>query len=290
MSDVSRASAARQRTLLVVEIIIFFGVLELLHLLIPVIFATRFSWLPDTWYPVCVRSVDLVALLGMFVVLRKWRGRTDGYPSGLAVKGAIPALIVGTVFGAVLQSVHDLALLPHSFWQRTDVRVGLHEQWAHFPWLAVLLFFVMGALREEAIWRGYVLEALERRWGSGWALAVSAIGFGLWHLDSGRTIFEAAEIALNGGVLLGAVYLGSRDLWLPIGLHLGMNTVSSFLKGCVAYPDAALPPVTFEAHGIWAAAQLLVFQHIELLAAGVVLLFVVKSGRWRPRPHPIEHE
>ena len=68
-----------------------------------------------------------------------------------------------------------------------------------------------------------------------------------------------------------------------MGLHFGKNIVSTFLNASGAFSDAAMPPVTFEAHGPGAAAQLLACRHLELLLGAVFVFLVVGSGRWTPR-------
>jgi uncharacterized protein len=78
----------------------------------------------------------------------------------------------------------------------------------------------VSAFAQELIFRGAVYRITEEWLGSWWALAVSALLFGLFHLTSaGTTIFSAIAIALQAGVLLGAAYALTRRLWMAIGLH-----------------------------------------------------------------------
>lgn len=81
------------------------------------------------------------------------------------------------------------------------------------------------AVTEELIFRGLLLQALERLCGSWLALAVTAALFGVLHLaNPGATLWSSFAIAVEAGVLLGAAFLWRRNLWLTIGLHFAWNT------------------------------------------------------------------
>ena len=62
------------------------------------------------------------------------------------------------------------------------------------------------------------------------ALAVSALGFGMMHFGApGSTLWSCLSIAIEAGLLLGAAYALSGNLWLPIGIHWMWN----FTEGTV---------------------------------------------------------
>lgn len=87
-----------------------------------------------------------------------------------------------------------------------------------------------GAVTEELLFRGLVLQALERLLGSWPALAITAVLFGLAHLaNPGATLWTALAVAIEAGVLLGAAFLWRRSLWLAIGLHFAWNTAEGLL-------------------------------------------------------------
>ena len=84
-------------------------------------------------------------------------------------------------------------------------------------------------LAEEVLFRGFLRRQLRRRAGLPlWlALTVSSAFFGMAHgtsLPNGWP--TAAHVVAIGliGVLLGAIFVVSREnLWVPIGVHFGMN-------------------------------------------------------------------
>jgi membrane protease YdiL (CAAX protease family) len=80
------------------------------------------------------------------------------------------------------------------------------------------------AVTEELLFRGVVFRLVEEMVGSRGALIFSAVLFGALHLiNPDATIWGALAIAIEAGLMLGAAYLATRSLWLPIGLHLGWN-------------------------------------------------------------------
>jgi hypothetical protein len=77
---------------------------------------------------------------------------------------------------------------------------------------------------EELIFRGIVQRLIEERAGTWVALAVTAAVFGAIHLvNPNATAWGAVAVAIEAGGLLGAAYVATRTLWLPMGLHLGWN-------------------------------------------------------------------
>lgn len=86
------------------------------------------------------------------------------------------------------------------------------------------VLMVVVAWFEEVLFRGIVFRLLEDAAGSVVALALSAALFGAIHLTNPHASAVAAiAIALEAGVLLGAAYIRTRALWLPIGLHFAWN-------------------------------------------------------------------
>ena len=83
---------------------------------------------------------------------------------------------------------------------------------------------LVAAVMEELLLRGVLFRIVEESLGSWIALALSALVFGVLHaLNPGATLASTMAIALEAGVLLAAVYMYTRTLWMPIGLHLGWN-------------------------------------------------------------------
>jgi membrane protease YdiL (CAAX protease family) len=98
--------------------------------------------------------------------------------------------------------------------------------------VAVLGMMCAAAVTEELIFRGVLLRIVEELTGTWGALAISAVFFGGLHLlNPGATVWGGLAIAVEAGLMLGAAYIATRALWLPIGLHLGWNMAESGIFG-----------------------------------------------------------
>lgn len=95
--------------------------------------------------------------------------------------------------------------------------------------LGALAFLAVPAAAEEALLRGYPLQALAEAWGPKWALALTAGLFGALHLGNpGVTAVGALNVAV-AGLFLGIVYLRTLSLWWATGAHLGWNWASGYV-------------------------------------------------------------
>lgn len=87
---------------------------------------------------------------------------------------------------------------------------------------------ISSSVFEELLHRGVIFRNVEELAGSWIALLVSALIFGLRHLGNPEaTLLGALAITFEAGVLLAALFLLTRRLWLSIGFHMGWNFVQS---------------------------------------------------------------
>lgn len=85
------------------------------------------------------------------------------------------------------------------------------------------LIFIAVGFGEEIFSRGYQLQNLEDGLNTFWAVFLSSGFFGLLHiLNPGASWISTIGILL-AGIFLAYGYLSTRQLWLPIGLHIGWN-------------------------------------------------------------------
>jgi len=124
--------------------------------------------------------------------------------SGLALGAALFSVVIG-VLGA-------LGVYTATGWRGPHVLV------------APLAISVGAAVIEELLFRGAIFRIIEATLGTWIALAISALLFGAAHLgNENASWLAAAAIALEAGVMLGAAYVLTRRLWLPIGIHAAWN-------------------------------------------------------------------
>lgn len=163
-----------------------------------------------------------VGLAGYWKLMRLVRGRAV---CELAGPGRLRELGAGLVWGTALICAVFAVLAAMGAYR--IAAVGWDK-----GILIGLVAGIMGGVGEELLFRGVLLRLLEAWLGSWWALAVTAVLFGVMHLsNAGATPIGAAAIALEAGILLGACYLVTRRLWLAIGLHAAWNFVQGGIFG-----------------------------------------------------------
>lgn len=110
---------------------------------------------------------------------------------------------------------------------------GLNPPSMMLPALAMAL---SSGVFEELLHRGTIFRNVEEMLGSWIALVVSVLFFGLRHLgNADGNIVGAVAITIEAGVLLTAVYLLTRRLWLSIGAHMAWNfTQAGVFSGAVS--------------------------------------------------------
>ncbi|HTY72561.1 MAG TPA: CPBP family intramembrane glutamic endopeptidase [Actinomycetes bacterium] len=195
--------------------------------------------LAQRWYvPVCVVSAGVLVALG----LRSGLTRADlGLGKGTIGKGLLWAavLVVLVIAGYVVA-----ASIPHLGAAFSDRRAmtSTGRQIAARVLVAIPLGTV---LLEETAFRGVLLAELRRDVGTGWAVALSSVVFGLWHVLPARTMHAEHEafgslagggrrgraVAVAGtvaftaaaGVLFAGLRLWSDSLLPPVGLHWAVN-------------------------------------------------------------------
>lgn len=164
--------------------------------------------------------VGIGSLIGYFVFTR-WVERVQ--PEAPRPARALGELAVGILAGTVLFSlVTGIVALLGGF-----TIVGVRGQGQLWMWLGIAL---SSGMMEEALFRGVLQRQLEAMFGTWAALAATSAFFGIAHLmNPGATPFAAFAIACEAGILLGAAYLVTRRLWVPIGLHMGWNFTQGWI-------------------------------------------------------------
>ncbi|HIF98081.1 MAG TPA: CPBP family intramembrane metalloprotease [Myxococcales bacterium] len=144
---------------------------------------------------------------------------------GAAVAAVIVAVLVGQVF-QVRRSAQAQATIRKQFTGDTVLIVPHGEAERR---LFIGLSFTAG-ICEEVLYRGFLIGYLTT-WMTAWpAVAVSAVAFGLGHLYLGWV--GVARAAVTGG-LLGAAYLWTGSLWVPIVLHIAVDISSGVIANFV---------------------------------------------------------
>jgi membrane protease YdiL (CAAX protease family) len=89
---------------------------------------------------------------------------------------------------------------------------------------ALVASAIFPAISEEIVFRGVLFRWLEEFGGSWLALILTSAFFGAGHLmNPNASTIAAVGIAFEAGVMLGAAYMLTRSLWLPMGIHAAWN-------------------------------------------------------------------
>jgi uncharacterized protein len=107
----------------------------------------------------------------------------------------------------------------------------VHAQWPEVWRLvgALVFTFFFIAVPEELFFRGWMQNLLERRMGRGWALAVTAVVFGLSHFNKRTAFFNWRYVLLAGvaGVFYGRAWRQERRVGASAVTHTLVDTVWS---------------------------------------------------------------
>lgn len=103
--------------------------------------------------------------------------------------------------------------------------------------LSVFVAFVFVGWNEELLSRGYHLQTIASGLNLFWGVIISSAVFGLLHLGNPNATWVSAAGIFFAGVYLAYGYIRTKQLWLPIGLHIGWN----FFEGVVfGFPVSGL--------------------------------------------------
>lgn len=143
----------------------------------------------------------------------------------ISVKRLAKNLVLGILIGVLLQTLTVLVLYFSNGFHLVSINPF------SFIIIPLTVAFTV-AIFEEILIRGIIFRIAEEKLGSYISLALSAIIFGALHLMNPESSFiSAACVAVEGGLLLGAAYIYSRNLWLPIAIHFAWNFMQSGIFG-----------------------------------------------------------
>jgi uncharacterized protein len=98
--------------------------------------------------------------------------------------------------------------------------------------LATALLFIVAAVAEEAMFRGYPLQTVTRAGLMWFGVFITSVPFAAIHLNNPNVVagFTFINTAL-AGVWLAIAYLRTRSLWFPLGVHWAWNWAQGSIFG-----------------------------------------------------------
>jgi membrane protease YdiL (CAAX protease family) len=97
--------------------------------------------------------------------------------------------------------------------------------------LGMLGIFILVGWNEELLSRGYQLQNLADGMNLFWGVIISSAVFGILHLGNPNATWISAVGIFLAGLFLAYGYLRTKQLWLPIGLHIGWNFFEGVIFG-----------------------------------------------------------
>lgn len=143
----------------------------------------------------------------------------------LSKTNLIKDLLLGIIIGLTLQSLTILIMYLNDSFYIISINPIIYI-------LPSLTMAFTSAITEEVLFRGVLYRITEEKLGSYIALLISGLIFGLMHYSNpNSSLGTALGLAIQAGLLLGAAYIYTKKLWLPIALHFAWNFSQSGIFG-----------------------------------------------------------
>lgn len=143
-----------------------------------------------------------------------------------ASKGLLRNLMIGALIGFVLQSLTILVIYLNGSYSVVNINP------ISFVLIPFALMFTV-AIIEEVLVRGIIFRIMEEKLGSYISLSISSILFGVLHLANPNGTVISGICVTTAGFLMGASFIYSRNLWMPIALHFAWNFTQSGIFGAI---------------------------------------------------------
>lgn len=143
-----------------------------------------------------------------------------------ALKGLSKNFIIGLFTGFTLQSLTVLVMYLNGNYSIMTVNP------VSFILIPFALMFTV-AIIEEILVRGIIFRIMEEKLGSYISLTISSVLFGIFHLANPNGTLISGICITTAGFLMGAVFIYSRSLWMPIALHFAWNFTQSGIFGAI---------------------------------------------------------
>lgn len=189
-------------------------------------------------------SIFIVTLLVLYVYFIFFKFLEKRKIEELSKNTINKSLFFGILLGFILQAITIFIIY----------LVGGFKIISINPFSFLIPSFMMAfksSIFEEILFRGILFRIVEEKLGSYISLLISAVFFGIVHLaNDNSSISSTISVALNGGILLAAAFIYSRNLWFPIAIHFSWNFSLSGIFGANTSGEAlSTSLMTTEIHG-----------------------------------------
>ncbi|SDY12099.1 hypothetical protein SAMN05444411_1302 [Lutibacter oricola] len=178
--------------------------------------------------------ISFFDLLGTFFVIWIFMKLVDKkafVQLGFQIKKRLVDIVIGLFLGAIIMI---LAFVGLNF---IGEIVHSNTNFDNSELLISIATFTIVAFVEETLFRGYILRNLMSSFNKYIALIISSILFSLMHGANPNIDTFALINLFLAGILLGATYIHTKNLWFPIALHLSWNLAQTLVGFNVSGQD-----------------------------------------------------
>lgn len=184
-----------------------------------------FGPLDQSTHSIPLQILNFIATTVSVYVARRWLDRRSFTSLGLRLdRHTLTDILIGIGISFLQMGFIYLLMLGLGWltfegfaWQFDPVNLVIGNT------LFFLMIFVFVGWNEELLSRGYHLQTIASGINLFWGVIISSAVFGLLHLANPNATWISAAGIFFAGVFLAYGYLRTRQLWLPIGLHIGWN-------------------------------------------------------------------
>lgn len=168
-----------------------------------------------------VTFFDFIGIVGVLFLFLKIIDKESFIGIGLCLRNRSVDILIGILIGFFTMGLGILALISIDAISYKGVNLDLYE-------LCYMFFlYIIVALKEELLYRAYILRNLMYSFKKYKALLISAVLFALMHsMNTNLSVLTFINIFL-GGIMLGLPYMLNKNLWFPITLHFSWNFFQS---------------------------------------------------------------
>ena len=150
---------------------------------------------------------------------------------GLQIKNKGKDIVIGTILGLTIMFLAYLGLSLSNEIVFDKLNFNFSELFY------TTLLFVLVAVLEEVLFRGYILKNLMLSFNKYLALTISATLFALMHGANPNISWFSLLGLFLAGMALGASYIYTKNLWYPIAFHFSWNLFQSLFGFNVSGQD-----------------------------------------------------
>lgn len=233
------------------------------------------DWVEHNYYTfdILFCLVAMLVYLPWYRRLRRTEERIDEYERerpalgiGMFLKATVIAFGLGGLSQWWLIGVSEL-LSEGNVLGMGESLESFNHAWSAYeeePYLRMLLSVgIFGPVVEELIFRGIQFSLAERIRRGWFPILLTSFAFGIWHGEPVQVVYTAIT-----GVGIGIVMAYTRNLWVPVYMHILNNIFSS------------LPP-SWETEGVT-----MTFTLLRLACILPALILLIRMARNLPRPAP----